>query len=855
MANQTISADTNHDTLTGRAAGEDITINSGAVLTIDSCPHLTSMGILGDITISDGTLRIDGSRTFEVAYSSGSGTYPAVGNALSWNGGADTGKVIRLDSGNATSGVLTMTVDVGSTTPDDADTITDTTSGSWSADLDTVKVGFLIVYGEDQDWGSVDGRSSLVVTGDWYEVATGTGADNQSITLPHSGNQPAVWVETGNGTGVFDIWHLVLGNGTDTVFFNDPTQFGNTFESGFVFKQTFGSSTLTFGTSTGGGAPPSGARIRIPNVHIGTTTTGAPTTEVNSATLNAHIGLVAPNTNLNVSIDHLNGSSCYVDFRGTNGVTVSDSCWSLFTSSAFINKVNASILLSNCAIITPSIGVAGNTLASCACAITDNIGGITIDDCVIYGGLNSNNAGGLILTTMANLAFTGRCKLASNQQDENTMYPLRAATASNITAETLISLGGPISVSTGSNNWAIDELVYGLPPGRGTTEENIVNALIHAASLNCEISSGRLATGGAKHGRNYIVSLTDSDSVTIRNFGAVDDKIDGEARCTGVVTFVGITSNVKVQRVWYDNLNSSAAYAFVNSVADVDIINCSADYNDEIEIDATRVLVKGCHGASGTPDAATGVEGDLVNCLASCFLDYFKSDTTGALGLIFNDRGVKHAGDIVVTAGTPIWNGLGDLLMRNLNDQVVYTWPYEIKGHTAFQNAAIQVSAVGSYFYEYDLDTGSGFSGTWTTINGTNLSAETISPAGFRFKVRITAAATNTNAAIKGLAVLTETTLAAQAANLYPLDQIVLTLTGIESGSDIVILAAGTTTERANIDANASTTYAYAYTTPENVDVCIYKAGFVPYTVRDYSLGTSDASLPIAQVADRNYTP
>jgi hypothetical protein len=55
-----------------------------------------------------------------------------------------------------------------------------------------------------------------------------------------------------------------------------------TYESGFVFGQTFGNSTVTFGTSTAGGVPPSGARIRIPNVHIGTTSVGAPTTEVNS---------------------------------------------------------------------------------------------------------------------------------------------------------------------------------------------------------------------------------------------------------------------------------------------------------------------------------------------------------------------------------------------------------------------------------------------------------------------------------------------------------------------------------------------------------------------------------------------
>ena len=84
-----------------------------------------------------------------------------------------------------------------------------------------------------------------------------------------------------------------------------------------------------------------------------------------------------------------------------------------------------------------------------------------------------------------------------------------------------------------------------------------------------------------------------------------------------------------------------------------------------------------------------------------------------------------------------------------------------------------------------------------------------------------------------------------------------LTLTGIVSGSDIVILTAGTTTELANIDANSGSTYAYSYTYSANtyIDVCIYKAGYVPFTVRNYLLADGDGSLPISQTIDRNYTP
>lgn len=817
MANQTITTDSNHDALVGRLAGEDITINNGATLTIDSMPHLTAMGILGDLTISDGTLLIDGSRTFEIAYSGGSGTLPSVGDAITWNAGADNGKVVRLNSGDATSGVLTLTKDVGETTPDSADTLA---SGGWTADVDTVAVGFLIVFGEDQDWGAVDGRSSLRITGDWYQIGVGDGTNGQVFTLPHTGHQPAIWVETGAGTGVFEIWHRV-NTAASSVFYSSVSQFGSTFESGFVYAQQFGSATVTFGTSTNGGAPPNGARLRIPNVHIGTTTTAAPTTEVNSATLAAHIGVISPNTNLNVQIDHLNGSSCYIDFRGTNAVTVSDSCWGLHTSGALINKVNATVSITNCAIIKGAQSLAGDYLPALSMTITDNIGGITFDDCVLMGGVNGSNAAALLLTTMANLDFTGRCKIVSNQEDENTMYAVRLTTASNITAETLIILGGPLSVASGSNNIDIDELIYGLPPGRGTTEQNIINALVHSASLNCIVRSGRLATGGAKHGTNFIATLTDSDGVTLRNFGAVDAKIDGENRCTGIIGFFGITVNCLIQRVWYTNLNSGAQFNFVNSVADVTIENCSGDYNDEIELDASRVICKGLHGGSGTPDSSTGVEGDLVNVLATVFLDYFKSDTTGALGLVFNDRGQKHLSDVEIVSGTPVWNGLGDLLMRTNGDQVIFTWPYAIKGHTGFQNAALQSSGVNTttnHSYEYAIRAVGGSWGAWTDVTGANLSAETISPAGFHFRLRITCTNTSATNSLRGFAVLTTTTLADQAANLYPLNvvPVTVTVTDANTGNPIenarVLLSDGTTTVFNDLTDSAgvvTTTYAF----------------------------------------------
>lgn len=84
-----------------------------------------------------------------------------------------------------------------------------------------------------------------------------------------------------------------------------------------------------------------------------------------------------------------------------------------------------------------------------------------------------------------------------------------------------------------------------------------------------------------------------------------------------------------------------------------------------------------------------------------------------------------------------------------------------------------------------------------------------------------------------------------------------VTFTGLQPGSDVVILRAGT--EEVLLDANevSGSTYTYPYSrfsAPTVVDIAFYKAGFVPHTsIRNFTLPASDAVLPIAQVADRNY--
>lgn len=86
-------------------------------------------------------------------------------------------------------------------------------------------------------------------------------------------------------------------------------------------------------------------------------------------------------------------------------------------------------------------------------------------------------------------------------------------------------------------------------------------------------------------------------------------------------------------------------------------------------------------------------------------------------------------------------------------------------------------------------------------------------------------------------------------------NSVTLTLTGLVSGSDIVIRTHGTTTMRAQVDAHGSTSYGftYSYAASDYVDIEVYQPGYIPWSSWNYLLSSSNASLPVAQVADPSY--
>jgi hypothetical protein len=240
------------------------------------------------------------------------------------------------------------------------------------------------------------------------------------------------------------------------------------------------------------------------------------------------------------------------------------------------------------------------------------------------------------------------------------------------------------------------------------------------------------------------------------------------------------------------------------------------------------------------------------------FAHIFTSSTAGRLQLRFNEDSAANAAYVTKSfstssTGTSGFNSGGGVALINSGDYIICEFPWKIIGVDSFQNSAPTITTSTNMTVEYQINTGSGYGGTWKTFNASNLSGETVDEtAGFYFKIKCTANATSASNLLTVVYALTSSNSTAQAIQ-YPLDTVTLTLTGLVAGSDVTVLAAGTETVRATVEENAGTTYAYTYETAESIDIAVYNPGYIPFFIRNYALGSSNATLPCAQVADVSY--
>lgn len=376
-----------------------------------------------------------------------------------------------------------------------------------------------------------------------------------------------------------------------------------------------------------------------------------------------------------------------------------------------------------------------------------------------------------------------------------------------------------------------------------------------AGTLNTIINGFNWFTSVANvHPDTAILYLSAAFKVKVRNIGTYASPIS--AGSTNAMLYfcndAGNSNTIEFKRVYF-NLIATTFYNAVNSTKGVLIQNCTGNMTSPKALASAALNqdIRNSEFLSYSPAATASIYG-------SHFYNQYTSATAGRLGIIPSEPTTETASYVTTNftasaTGVSGFNSSNGLALINSGDYAIFEFPYIIKGIDSFQNVAPTVTTTTNLLAEYQIDTGAGWNGTWKTFNATNLSSEVIDEVtGFKFKIKVTASATNAANILTVLYCLTSANAAAQAI-LYPLDIINFTVTDLIPGSDVVVLSAGTTTVLTEINETVGSSWTYTYEEAHTIDIGINKAGYVPLYIRDYELGSTNSSFPVTQVPDRNY--
>jgi hypothetical protein len=468
--------------------------------------------------------------------------------------------------------------------------------------------------------------------------------------------------------------------------------------------------------------------------------------------------------------------------------------------------------------------------------------------------LASSGAYTSILQDIVGFTFTNCTFRANTIQANATVYSIYGTRVSNCTFTNTSIIEGAVNLITCDTNTFTGTSFIGAVSGTTVTTYALYVWNISSSTKTCTFDGLTFPVTDNHPYTALLYANAGCSNIKLRNIGTRTSPLTfgGTNTCGLVYTASNNCSAFKIQRVYVSNTRTGIASSD-NSCHDFIEQNVFGDYADATDVMVILNQTRMGMGGTGALTAQTSVYG-------THWLDLFTSTTAGRIAILMNEATASTTNQVTLTSGAA-FTSVGGLYMPNVGQSATFTMPSYLLGHTQYANSAL-VMAGGTatnynYNYSIDLNNGAGWS-TMTTANytattlGTALNALSLNAQlGHKLQLKITTSTANTTA-ITSVYLTTVSTATAQDYQ-YPLDTITLTLTGLISGSDIVVLTAGTTTQLTNVDSNPGTSYNYIYATTSTVDIGVFKSGYVPFYIRNYILSSSNTTLPVAQVVDRNY--
>ncbi|TXG75890.1 hypothetical protein E6Q11_06145 [Candidatus Dojkabacteria bacterium] len=854
-------ADNFFDAYTGgsvNATLDTYTISKGSRLIVrtDSyacANHTSAFGSLDTVSFTGtgGTLRFDPTYVRVIAYTAGSGNSPAYGSAISQGG------VSGVFLG-AWANWLSDPVAVGAAIPASGFIkIGGATGGSFAAGALTGITA--TCSGPDvQGWIEVRGADTASITiprvgkmesvEAWFEIGTTNGTRGQIIPCPTTATVastfPGVWIETSAGSGIYEPYASV---GTVVALATHRTD-----ASMKVITQTTGGIRIgNDGTNGVFFLPPTGCKVRIPATILTTCT----------RTAGSGSGpRVLPNATLATRQELVTTGAGYVDMRGAViqwYMNLSQAFFAKYKACAMsdtmvLSKIASPVDVDDC-IVAPTAAQLNFALNIASC-----FEGGTIQNSVFNRfSLASSGAYVAQLNYVTGVTFSGNIYRSATLRANGTTGCITSTAPVNCTFTNETFIGGRGIFSAAQRCVFNNTIYYDHTITTTTTATNPMMALVvTGASANNTVNGFSLPLP-ANGPYSALISLSSSYNTLIKNIGSsYSSPLVMNASVTGLILVTNGNNDGIVMKRCYVSNTRTGPYSFLNSDTNVLLEHVSGDAADASVLVALNTVAKNCLLAAATSGQ--------VSVYGTHWMTRFTSTTAGFAEILCNEPTATSAAQCQVTGGTPQFNSSGSVLLTKVGDQITWEMPFFAVGYTAFTNSAPTITGTnvtfssgstwGNHTLEYQVDTGSGYGGTWLPLNATSLISNTFNgTTGFKLKIRATCLTANAGNVLTNLRVALTTTQTDRDTKLYPLSVNTVTFTGLPTGCDAVTLIAGTTTVLDQQNELAGTTYSFTYEGTPTIDVGFIKPGYIPRYIRNLPLGSTDTSIPVALTADRNY--
>lgn len=705
--------------------------------------------------------------------------------------------------------------------------------------------------------------NGLICTGDWYEVGTLAGTANETLQMPVGDVFGGIFIEKtpGSAATVKDYTTLDRWVVLPAAAFTAINVAGD--DRGLFYTCSTGG-LITFGNGSVGQLPPAGCKVFVGNIIFSSAAAGAYATNTLTNAAGTRASFVANQSNVSIDKCVFCGwqltFTAYTSLLITNSVWV-DSCaltssngdWTVdhciggsylfdqspllvttcFTGNGLVRDVSVARLVSptinNCFNIEQSRNVTVTRLVSGAgrkqgrfsqctnlvCDLLQVVSGIIFFGCVnarITNTLACGSPVGVARSTLTAGSSSGTAwtltyaaghsfKVGESIQNFGCTPAAYNATVTvaSVTATT-------VTITTTSN------------PGTMT----VVGYSSGASQYSLQIAGGtNVLVDGVSYGFGVSIpsftSLVDfagnGSNVRVRNLGTRSAPLDLQGI---TVTPVAVNGTLKgrISNVFALNPRG-VAWSLASTSDDIAYNDLGAYATAAAQRSAygsNNGQMKRCaQGGAKTFGNSTGQIENGTSNLGCHFHELVTGATETLFGIVGSEKSIADPSAYAyqILAGTPRFDGTLGLIMSTLNDAIEYT-SYWILGVTGFSNTAPLTNATNrsNHTVTYDLDKGTGFSGSYKTVNAANLSAETdILATGLRIKIKIVCNTSSVTNAIQDYFIYMVSSDTLRTANPYPHNEPKCDLSGGISGSYLSVFDTSTGTWVATNPTTAS--YAY----------------------------------------------